>query len=118
MTLVEAVLGPVVAGAAAAGVRPSIEGERKDRWRRWPFERLRLRLVAFPGLGVGCFGIRCLMPGIHGRAFAGCIFGMALSFQSISVPVMRGRVPYVYVFPRCQSPHLVADILEAVSCLF
>lgn len=85
MTLVEAVLAPVVAVAAAAGVRRSIEGERKDRWHRWPFELLRLRLVAFRALGVGYFEIHCLMLGIRGRAFAGCIFEMALSIQSVWV---------------------------------
>lgn len=91
MTPAEAVLDLVVAVAAAAGVHRSIEGERRDRWHRWLFELLRLRRVAFRGLGVGCFGIRCLMLGIRGRAFAGCIFERALSIQSVSILFMRDR---------------------------
>lgn len=69
----------LVAGLVAAAVRRCTEGEMKDRWRRWLFGLRRRTLFAFQELAAEWFGIRYPMLGILARAFAGYIFGRAVT---------------------------------------
>lgn len=71
----------LVTGLVAAAVRRCTEGAMKDRWRLSLFGLPKRTPFAFRGLAAGWFEIRCLMLEILAKAFAGYIFGKAVTIR-------------------------------------
>lgn len=88
---------PAATAPVPAVVIAVVEGRRcvAGMWGRWirvQRDSQRQKLAPSRGQVAGWIGIRCLMPGIRGRVFAGCIFvmpGMIVSRLSLMTSSLK-----------------------------